>query len=98
MIYSWCFFFFFQAEDGMRDLTVTGVQTCALPIFLFAVDLLAVDERAVPAAQVAHDPALAREQHLRMMGADGGVIEDDLHAAGETADAEIGRASCRERV
>src|SRR2546430_4869973 len=26
-------FFFFQAEDGMRDLTVTGVQTCALPIF-----------------------------------------------------------------
>src|SRR2546427_11111380 len=25
-------FFFFQAEDGIRDLTVTGVQTCALPI------------------------------------------------------------------
>src|SRR2546430_5557812 len=29
-----CFFFFFQAEDGIRDLTVTGVQTCALPISL----------------------------------------------------------------
>src|SRR5688572_31525211 len=29
-----CFFFFFQAEDGIRDLTVTGVQTCALPIWL----------------------------------------------------------------
>src|SRR2546430_10372808 len=27
-------FFFFQAEDGIRDLTVTGVQTCALPICL----------------------------------------------------------------
>src|SRR5215470_18126994 len=27
------FFFFFQAEDGIRDATVTGVQTCALPIF-----------------------------------------------------------------
>src|SRR6266542_6014482 len=27
-----CFFFFFQAEDGIRDATVTGVQTCALPI------------------------------------------------------------------
>src|SRR5437867_8332340 len=27
-----CFFFFFQAEDGIRDRTVTGVQTCALPI------------------------------------------------------------------
>src|SRR5256886_9757402 len=26
------FYFFFQAEDGIRDLTVTGVQTCALPI------------------------------------------------------------------
>src|SRR2546421_5084862 len=33
----WCAvsrcFFFFQAEDGIRDLIVTGVQTCALPIF-----------------------------------------------------------------
>src|SRR5438874_6800296 len=27
------FFFFFQAEDGIRDLYVTGVQTCALPIY-----------------------------------------------------------------
>src|SRR6267378_6474384 len=27
--------FFFQAEDGIRDLYVTGVQTCALPIFVF---------------------------------------------------------------
>src|SRR5690349_23617408 len=26
--------FFFQAEDGIRDLYVTGVQTCALPIYL----------------------------------------------------------------
>src|SRR5256885_3570442 len=26
-------FFFFQAEDGIRDYKVTGVQTCALPIF-----------------------------------------------------------------
>src|SRR5256886_4625677 len=31
------FFFFFQAEDGIRDLTVTGVQTCALPIYLLGV-------------------------------------------------------------
>src|SRR2546422_5489073 len=44
------FFFFFQAEDGIRDVAVTGVQTCALPISfvyaktegspLFVVDLL----------------------------------------------------------
>src|SRR5699024_200758 len=28
-------FFFFQAEDGIRDRNVTGVQTCALPIFIY---------------------------------------------------------------
>src|SRR2546430_8275727 len=38
------FFFFFQAEDGIRDLTVTGVQTCALPI-----SLLIGPERDIPA-------------------------------------------------
>src|SRR2546430_4120629 len=46
-------FFFFQAEDGIRDLTVTGVQTCALPIlashcvtsFLAARDYVAVASR-----------------------------------------------------
>src|SRR5437867_9874578 len=32
--YFFSFFFFFQAEDGIRDRTVTGVQTCALPIWL----------------------------------------------------------------
>src|SRR5438046_3575069 len=30
---SLLFFFFFQAEDGIRDWSVTGVQTCALPIY-----------------------------------------------------------------
>ena len=34
-----CFFvfvvFFFQAEDGIRDIGVTGVQTCALPILIY---------------------------------------------------------------
>src|SRR5258707_10811403 len=33
-ILCFCFFFFFQAEDGIRDIGVTGVQTCALPIYL----------------------------------------------------------------
>src|SRR5256885_14210296 len=31
-------FFFFQAEDGIRDYKVTGVQTCALPIFTALAD------------------------------------------------------------
>src|SRR5699024_9592179 len=34
----WAFGFFFQAEDGIRDRNVTGVQTCALPIWLLKVD------------------------------------------------------------
>src|SRR5688572_31877116 len=37
----YCLIFFFQAEDGIRDLTVTGVQTCALPIL----DLVVTDEQ-----------------------------------------------------
>src|SRR2546422_6028801 len=31
-LHACLFFFFFQAEDGIRDVAVTGVQTCALPI------------------------------------------------------------------
>src|SRR5205823_7891991 len=37
------FFFFFQAEDGIRDKLVTGVQTCALPIYA---EVLAVDQHS----------------------------------------------------
>src|SRR5437867_12453044 len=37
-IYLYFVFFFFQAEDGIRDRTVTGVQTCALPIFAYAAE------------------------------------------------------------
>src|SRR2546430_9854899 len=35
IVYVLVCFFFFQAEDGIRDLTVTGVQTCALPIYVW---------------------------------------------------------------
>src|SRR5205085_3688839 len=42
--------FFFQAEDGIRDLTVTGVQTCALPISLQRA-------RAPPVALTCQTPA-----------------------------------------
>src|SRR5688572_31714196 len=38
------FFFFFQAEDGIRDLTVTGVQTCALPISRAKVRMTALSD------------------------------------------------------
>src|SRR5205085_5684211 len=42
------FFFFFQAEDGIRDLTVTGVQTCALPIYRCGFCYLATDGLRMP--------------------------------------------------
>src|SRR5688572_32732675 len=43
VVHFFLFFFFFQAEDGIRDLTVTGVQTCALPIL----PLLILSEKAL---------------------------------------------------
>src|SRR3712207_9259130 len=49
-------FFFFQAEDGIRDIGVTGVQTCALPIYLRIVELMAkrlgLPERTVIARDI----------------------------------------------
>ena len=36
------FIFFFQAEDGIRDVAVTGVQTCALPIYVYNVHVWCV--------------------------------------------------------
>src|SRR5205085_9490139 len=46
------FFFFFQAEDGIRDLTVTGVQTCALPISRRAVAAVISRAAARPSSPV----------------------------------------------
>src|SRR5438552_8760234 len=45
-----CCFFFFQAEDGIRDDLVTGVQTCALPIYvLYIIGVTrTIDVRVVP--------------------------------------------------
>src|SRR5207302_2731640 len=46
-----CLCFFFQAEDGIRDFHVTGVQTCALPIFLHRA--AAIRRRLVPTPRLA---------------------------------------------
>src|SRR5256886_11855427 len=46
-------FFFFQAEDGIRDLTVTGVQTCALPISMST--LLVLVSPSPPDTSAPHD-------------------------------------------
>src|SRR3989475_10928564 len=44
-------FFFFQAEDGIRDLTVTGVQTCALPIARVMTLTSTYDHRVIQGAE-----------------------------------------------
>src|SRR5207248_8886432 len=51
------FFFFFQAEDGIRDRTVTGVQTCALPIY-HAVWGFASAGRGHPGCHLGHRAAI----------------------------------------
>src|SRR5205809_6007869 len=53
-------FFFFQAEDGIRDVAVTGVQTCALPICSRALEVqlkLAAHGRAQTVEKLAKSPA-----------------------------------------
>src|SRR2546430_9073777 len=87
-------FFFFQAEDGIRDLTVTGVQTCALPIFgrylavtvLFALGLMS-------------KPMLVTLPFVLLL-LDYWPLGRFDKAASAVARGrrEIGRASCRERV
>src|SRR5256886_11739445 len=51
--------FFFQAEDGIRDLTVTGVQTCALPISKAGADVC-ITSRKADAGERARELVLKR--------------------------------------
>src|SRR2546422_6148605 len=64
MFYTDLLFFFFQAEDGIRDVAVTGVQTCALPIYQHRCDphatAGAVDRAAVGMAVGVHRDGLPR--------------------------------------
>src|SRR3712207_7181880 len=87
--------FFFQAEDGIRDIGVTGVQTCALPI------LAAGGGGAVGSGFVAtQDGYVITNDHVVEGGSGPATVS---FSDGSTAQAtivghEIGRASCRERV
>src|SRR3989442_9684436 len=89
-------FFFFQAEDGIRDADVTGVQTCALPIS----QVMGVTQRMgarvvleVGLPMVMYRRPGARAQNARVLHRLVATLGMDL-IRGQ----EIGRASCRERV
>src|SRR3712207_3730809 len=57
MLFFYYMFFFFQAEDGIRDIGVTGVQTCALPIF----------DYELPEDLIAQSPAEPRDASRLMV-------------------------------
>src|SRR5439155_11695749 len=94
------FFFFFQAEDGIRDGHVTGVQTCALPIYDVTVitgrlggNALEVDREA----ERAFGYRTVRLGRSLPMISNGSIARWSF-GVGLKARLEIGRASCRERV
>src|SRR5437867_5203970 len=84
------FFFFFQAEDGIRDRTVTGVQTCALPI---SDESRYEKETMTPNVVIA--PAQRYVVEARYPKAGDYYITNSVVALDHI---KIGRASCRERV
>src|SRR5260370_27754539 len=88
--------FFFQAEDGIRDSSVTGVQTCALPIYLYTIAVL-IDKPDV------RQVAAALNSLLNNMDLYKTLQSNCRKASGyfnwqEEEKKQIGRASCRERV
>src|SRR5205809_5168331 len=90
-------FFFFQAEDGIRDVAVTGVQTCALPIWSRApahasVTRIGHDGSAggKPMSTTTILPHHSRASRWPRRGPP--KVTDSAARTGQ-----IGRASCRER-
>src|SRR3712207_7109915 len=87
-------YFFFQAEDGIRDMGVTGVQTCALPIFRITFHPLDGKQVCRLIAEPAPRPVWVKEgaeEHLY-------IRSGNSTRRLSTREAQIGRASCRERV
>src|SRR5687768_10042317 len=87
-------FFFFQAEDGIRDVAVTGVQTCALPIFALTIKRGETLSATLRGLGLAPGEAHAATEALRRYVDPRRLRPGDQYRAYF----EIGRASCRERV
>src|SRR5262249_57026512 len=89
----WSCFFFFQAEDGIRDWSVTGVQTCALPIYSSTV-LPAIDTTALAPRESSHGRSRCRKASIPGPCK---PIELSMPLLVSAIRGEIGRASCREK-
>src|SRR5260221_7966633 len=95
MLFITIFFFFFQAEDGIRDHCVTGVQTCALPICSCSKRTLGISHVTLWSNTICKNtmerlmvPFLVT-RHI--------YVSMNMNRVMLTVK-EIGRASCRERV
>src|SRR5690606_40428860 len=88
-------FFFFQAEDGIRDFHVTGVQTCALPIFAEPAPKVTATSPSPARAVIPRSAARVESTPVVMAMFPVPVCAAMPSPANST---EIGRASCRERV
>src|SRR2546425_7968769 len=80
--------FFFQAEDGIRDKLVTGVQTCALPISLVDARELGAERRRPDDARVEHS-GHAEVVHVRVLAGD---LGGDVGARERFADDRVLRS------
>src|SRR5690606_40180523 len=90
-------FFFFQAEDGIRDFHVTGVQTCALPISLFSRPRRSTGSSGSNAAPASCAPSLPRKLRRPILLA-ATRLSLSIPLSKLLVFFKIGRASCRERV
>src|SRR5207253_6527288 len=93
--------FFFQAEDGIRDGHVTGVQTCALPIFLqgrcVGRSHSDRDRRRGPARSYNRPGRSSATISIRVAPSDASSLKETRGRIFTRDDRKIGRASCRER-
>src|SRR2546429_5373933 len=89
--------FFYQAEDGIRDVAVTGVQTCALPIWARAYFDLKDDAHGCALIVEALDGTRSDVEFRNQVSFYAPRCSATLTSA-PAASPEIGRASCRERV